>query len=114
MRADIHDGPEPNTLQSEAGYIDARPQSRQIDENLLRRTAGPYIGVTSYRSSGANDIGQAKPTLAVFKLITSSSFLDCTIGLQRTAHVWSHSSGRGRKLSSCRAFSLEAPRRRVE
>jgi hypothetical protein len=25
MRADIHDGPEHNTLQSEAGYIDARP-----------------------------------------------------------------------------------------
>ena len=43
MRADIHDGPEPNTLQSEAGYIDARPQSRQIDETLLQRTAGPYI-----------------------------------------------------------------------
>jgi len=30
-------------LQSEAGYIDARPQCRQIDETLLRRTAGPYI-----------------------------------------------------------------------
>jgi hypothetical protein len=26
MRADIHDGPEHNTLQAEAGYIDARPQ----------------------------------------------------------------------------------------
>ena len=25
MRADIHDGSEHNTLQSEAGYIDARP-----------------------------------------------------------------------------------------
>jgi Asp-tRNA(Asn)/Glu-tRNA(Gln) amidotransferase A subunit family amidase len=31
MRADIHDGPE-QPLQSEAGYIDARPQRRQIDE----------------------------------------------------------------------------------
>src|SRR5215468_486803 len=31
-RADIHDGPEHKPLQSEAGYIDARPQSRQIDE----------------------------------------------------------------------------------
>jgi hypothetical protein len=41
MRADIHGGPE-HTLQSEAGYIDARPKSRQIDETLLRRTAGPY------------------------------------------------------------------------
>src|SRR5262249_49157658 len=28
----IHDGPEHKPLQSEAGYIDARPQSRQIDE----------------------------------------------------------------------------------
>jgi len=27
MRADIHDGPEHNTLQSEAGYIDARPKA---------------------------------------------------------------------------------------
>ena len=32
MRADVHDGPGHNTLQSEAGYIDARPQSRQTDE----------------------------------------------------------------------------------
>jgi len=45
MRADIHDGPE-RTLQSEAGYIDARPYCR-IDENLLHRTAGPYIGSDS-------------------------------------------------------------------
>ncbi len=34
-----------SALQSEAGYIDARPQIRQIDENLLRRTAGPYMWV---------------------------------------------------------------------
>ena len=34
-------------LQAEAGYIDARPQRRQIDEILLQRTAGPYIGVTT-------------------------------------------------------------------
>jgi hypothetical protein len=45
MRADIHDGPEHKLLQSEAGYIDARPQCQQIDETLLRRTAGPYIRV---------------------------------------------------------------------
>jgi hypothetical protein len=42
MRADIHDGPE-HTLQSEVGYIDARPYCR-IAKNLLHRTAGPYIG----------------------------------------------------------------------
>jgi hypothetical protein len=49
MRADIHDGPE-QPLQSEAGYIDARPQRRQIDEILLRRTAGPYIWGQKRRS----------------------------------------------------------------
>jgi hypothetical protein len=40
MRADIHDGPEHNTLQSGAGYIGAIPHIRQIDETLLQRTAG--------------------------------------------------------------------------
>jgi len=34
-----------NALQREAGYIDARPHIRQIDEILLQRAAGPYIGV---------------------------------------------------------------------
>jgi hypothetical protein len=43
MRADIHDGPEHTALQAEAGYIDARPYL-PVDENLLHRTAGPYIG----------------------------------------------------------------------
>src|SRR5215831_9249995 len=44
MRADIHDGPEHNTLQAEAGYIDARPYLPDR-RNLLQRTAGPYIRV---------------------------------------------------------------------
>ena len=44
MRADIHDGPEHHTLQSKAGYIDARPH-RQLGKIHLQRTAGPYIGV---------------------------------------------------------------------
>src|SRR5262249_17623907 len=43
MRADIHGGPE-HPLQSEAGYIDARPHS-PVRGILLRRTAGPYIWV---------------------------------------------------------------------
>jgi hypothetical protein len=42
MRADIHDGSEFNSLQSEAGYIDARPHPPDR-RNLLHRTAGPYI-----------------------------------------------------------------------
>src|SRR6202790_5529319 len=60
MRADIHDGPE-HMLQSEAGYIDARPLT-PARQNLLQRTAGPYIGsiasswpsVDHFRSSPIN------------------------------------------------------------
>src|SRR5262245_35613761 len=40
MRADTHDGPE-LTLQSEAGYSNARPH-QPGRRNLLHRTAGPY------------------------------------------------------------------------
>src|SRR5882762_5797700 len=43
MCADIHDGPE-HMLQSEAGYIDARPLT-PARQNLLQRAAGPYIRV---------------------------------------------------------------------
>src|SRR6476469_1932557 len=45
MRADIHDGPE-QTLQSEAGYSNARPR-QPSRRNLLQRTAGPYSWVKS-------------------------------------------------------------------
>ena len=34
MRADIHDGSEHNTLQSEAGYIDARPHQPELPKPL--------------------------------------------------------------------------------
>jgi hypothetical protein len=34
-------------LQSKAGYIDARPHIPQLEEVLLQRTAGPYIGSNS-------------------------------------------------------------------
>jgi hypothetical protein len=47
MRADIHDGPE-QTLQSEAGYSNARPH-QPGRRNLLHRTAGPYIGSIATR-----------------------------------------------------------------
>src|SRR5215469_6936740 len=39
--------PEHKTLQSKAGYIDARPHIPQLEEVLLQRTAGPYIWVIS-------------------------------------------------------------------
>jgi hypothetical protein len=41
-------------LQSKAGYIDARPHIRPLDEVLLQRTAGPYIWVS-------RTIGQSIP-----------------------------------------------------
>src|SRR5215467_10448157 len=37
MRADSHDGPEHNTLQAEAGYIDARPYLPDRRKHLLQR-----------------------------------------------------------------------------
>src|SRR5262249_32937044 len=37
------------TLQSKAGYIDARPHIPQLEEVLLQRTPGPYIWVTHDR-----------------------------------------------------------------
>src|SRR6266702_6867333 len=53
MRADIHDGPE-HMLQSDAGYIDARPLT-PARQNLLQRTAGPYIRVKR-RHDGLNQV----------------------------------------------------------
>jgi hypothetical protein len=43
-RADIYEGPELNSLQSEAGYIVARPHPPDR-RNPLHRTVGPYIRV---------------------------------------------------------------------
>jgi hypothetical protein len=63
MRADIHGGPEHSTLQSEAGYIDARPHIRQINETLLPRTAGPYMWVTLRRTQ-SEDIWSGLPQIA--------------------------------------------------
>lgn len=40
-RADIHDA-RSTALQSKVEYIDARPH-HQIEETLLRHTAGPYV-----------------------------------------------------------------------
>jgi len=61
MRADIHGGPE-HMLQSEAGYIDARPKSRQLDETLLRRTAGPYMWVKGGHADPVTGESELTPT----------------------------------------------------
>src|SRR6266446_10459729 len=47
-RADIHYGPEHERLQSKAGYIDARPHIRQLDESSLA-THGRTIHVGQTR-----------------------------------------------------------------
>jgi hypothetical protein len=40
MRADIHDGPEHNTLQPEAGYIDASPLEVSLRAMIAERLYG--------------------------------------------------------------------------
>src|ERR1700737_3459851 len=72
MRADIHDGSEHNTLQSEAGYIDARPHVRQIDETLLQRTAGPYIGSFSSDRPAPDALGMAASLRSRLNLRTAA------------------------------------------
>jgi hypothetical protein len=54
MRADTHDGPEHKRLKSKAGYIDARPHIRQLDESSLA-THGRTIHWGQIRSFG--DVG---------------------------------------------------------
>ena len=68
-RSDIHDGREHKTLQSEAGYIDARPH-QQLDENLLQRTAGPYIRVRTNKTHSENNESAFGP-IATKKLLRS-------------------------------------------
>src|SRR5215510_2188727 len=52
MRADTHDGPE-LTLQSEAGYSNARPH-QPGRRNLLHRTAGPYSNARPHQPGRRN------------------------------------------------------------
>src|SRR6267142_6119720 len=77
MRAEIHDGPEHNTLQSEAGYIDARPPP-PIRRNLLAthgRTI--HLGQTEKNSVRAHvfrfalELGHFSTQLACLKRATS-------------------------------------------
>src|SRR5271169_6043762 len=43
-RADIHDGPEHDTLQSEAGYIDARPLTAISTKSLATHGRTIHVG----------------------------------------------------------------------
>src|SRR5215813_11231324 len=60
MRADIHDGPE-QTLQSEAGYSNARPH-QPGRRNLLHRTAGPYSRVKTGKARTEHKISALPKT----------------------------------------------------
>src|ERR1700747_2792369 len=64
MRADIHDDPE-QTLQSEAGYSNARPH-QPGRRNLLHRTAGPYSWVIRVMS-----VGRATRVMSAFAPIAT-------------------------------------------
>src|SRR6266446_3988309 len=75
-RADIHDGPEHNTLQSEAGYIDARPPP-PIRRNLLA-THGRTIHWVKLRRTQCEHMFSALPrTRTLFD----------AIGMSQTCHT---------------------------
>jgi len=48
-------------LQSKAGYIDARPHIRPLDEVLLQCTAGPYIWVKSGNTQNEHILSALPP-----------------------------------------------------
>src|ERR1700752_4727380 len=96
MRADIHNGPE-HMLQSEAGYIDARPLT-PARQNLLQRTAGPYIRVTSGRTR-VEHIKSAPPQAADVTTVVAYS----ARGPGRFHTAWAHR--RHRRLALIRRGS---------
>src|SRR5215469_13590665 len=77
--------PEHKTLQSKAGYIDARPHIPQLEEVLLQRTAGPYIWVRSRHS------GIAEPCPLYPRKRTSTE----ATGMSTLCHVWTAPSWQG-------------------
>jgi len=78
-------------LQSEAGYIDARPHVRQIDETLLQRTAGPYIGVIS--------LGGDRGRGPVYVRSTSNRVeILCTAVKDAKCHVWTAPAVQGKRI----------------
>jgi hypothetical protein len=73
-------------LQSKAGYIDARPLP-PLDEILLRRTAGPYIGsFATFRTEAAPPVMSAAPRNRPFR---------ATPRLVAKCHVWTAPSWQG-------------------
>src|SRR5450759_2123458 len=75
MRADIHDGPEHNTLQSEAGYIDAKPHTASSTKTLATHGRTIHLGqkLTNHRG----------PTSAIVRWYSKSGQtrlrLDCPL-----------------------------------
>src|ERR1700751_2360912 len=60
MRADIHDGPE-HTLQSEAGYIDARPLSAGSMKPLATHGRTIHSGHTTAGVVGPSGLARSTP-----------------------------------------------------
>jgi hypothetical protein len=102
MRADIHGGPE-HTLQSEAGYIDARPKSQQIDENPLATRGRTREGVT------AQPLPASPATAAAYLAhLTESGLKASTIGRRLAAM-----STVGRVSSAAVAPTIRSPTRQA-
>src|SRR6266581_1185649 len=97
MRADIHDGPE-HMLQSEAGYIDARPLT-PARQNLLQRTAGPYMWV--------NRVVSAMSALSRFTPVNRHRQLDRP--LRKNAKGLNRSRGRALRLAARPVSGWERP-----
>src|SRR5437660_872790 len=131
MRADIHDGPE-QTLQSEAGYSNARPH-RQDRRNLLHRTAGPYSRVMtgkaqnehmfSLRRTKATLIYRRTGTLRAVQLLLGHTKIESTVrylGIEvddaadmlcppltaALCHVWTAPGWQGLSFFTSQAWSV--------
>src|SRR5215470_13609230 len=94
MRADFHDGPEHSTLQSEAGYIDARPQADRSTK--LSCNARPHHTLRSKnltrRIHGCTDLRCSVQAFDEVGVRPSAALKRGAIRLQwpltaRTAHV---------------------------
>jgi hypothetical protein len=86
-------------LQSKAGYIDARPHIRQLDEILLQRTAGPYIRVIFVRSNALDALGMSASPAIASELWNRSESAWCAGMRRATTAGYGYSSLRSNFLS---------------
>src|ERR1700761_6206565 len=101
MRADIHDGPEHNTLQSEAGYIDARPLTASSAKPLATHGRTIHLGQTEQNSVRAYvfrfalELGHCSIRSACLKRANRGNSAACPFTEQARPHgVWRGLSGK--------------------